>query len=218
MAHKKKKPKQNAPQLTRSQVFESLSKIDAGAKVSERVQSVIAKMTAPPETIIDHLQRVGVGFILDTFSMNNEDSKPYLVIDYDDMVAKELENIKSGGFFKDEYPVVPAKSLGEALAPVVFDELKRRKEDLVAEANDITRGGTLGGEEVNTDDESPEKSKAWIDRYAVKETEDEYLQRLAEQRMANDSGARHSVAQVAEEFGIDIGEEYDGPVGERPDL
>jgi len=119
---KKKSKKQVTHAKPQKSMFAGLDKIDAGSKVSERVNSVIAKMTAPPETIIDHLKRVGVEFVTDSMSMDGGEPRVFIVIDYEHMVAKELENIRSGGVFKNEYPVKPkgeAAELPEVLTRIV---------------------------------------------------------------------------------------------------
>lgn len=129
---KKKSGKSVTKKQTTSQIAERLGSIDAGAKVSQRVNAVIEKMTAPPETIIDHLNRVGVQFTIDEFSVDGGERAPYVVFRYDKMIEKELANIKSGGVFKDEYPVKSSGDakqdgleVGKALKTII-DEVKRR--------------------------------------------------------------------------------------------
>ena len=125
---KKKSKKQVAHAKPQKAMFAGLDKIDAGSKVSERVNAVITKMTAPPETIIDHLKRVGVEFVTDSMSMNGGEPRVYIVIDYEHMVAKELENIRSGGVFKDEYPVKPKDGPPPELPEVLTRIVEAAKE------------------------------------------------------------------------------------------
>jgi hypothetical protein len=103
----KKKKKKPVPQ--RNAVMEALGAIDGGSRVSTRVNSVIEKMTRPPETIVEHLRRVGVDF---SVVPHPDDGSPWLVCDFAQMTAKELQSIQEGGYFKNEYP---AKKDGPAI-------------------------------------------------------------------------------------------------------
>jgi hypothetical protein len=96
---KSKKKKKPVPQ--RNAVMEALGAIDGGSRVSTRVNSVIEKMTRPPETIVEHLRRVGVDF---SVVPHPDGGSPWLVCDFVQMTAKELQSIQEGGYFKNEYP------------------------------------------------------------------------------------------------------------------
>lgn len=118
--------------MSTNDMLQKLGQIDGGSKVSERVQSVIEKMTRPPETIIEHLRRAGVEFHTGPMKLDDGPAKVYVLIDYDEMVAKELESIKSGGFFKDEYPVkktIKPDDLASFISPLITNEVINEKEE-----------------------------------------------------------------------------------------
>jgi hypothetical protein len=122
---KSKKKKKPVPQ--RNAVMEALGAIDGGSRVSTRVNSVIEKMTRPPETIVEHLRRVGVDF---SVVPHPDDGSPWLVCDFAQMTAKELQSIQEGGYFKNEYPTKKvAPAIGKNPAGADIAEVLRKAFD-----------------------------------------------------------------------------------------
>lgn len=123
MSKKKRKPK--VPPL----VVSRLNEIDAVNGAAHRVNAVIQRMTAPPETVLEHLKRIGITPIIDEMQLDNSPGKVYVVFGYEDLMTKELENITSGAAFKDTYPPgLKTEAPKNATAPVILEELRKRME------------------------------------------------------------------------------------------
>lgn len=139
MSNKKKKKKPNP-------VAQRLNEVDAATGAANRVTKVIQRMTEPPETVFDHLKRLGVEPIIDKMSLDNTDPKVYVLIDYQELTEKELEYYRAGGDFREEYP---AKGSVEAVEPtntVMLDEIRQR---MTRRAEDIIRHPSSSSTQAN---------------------------------------------------------------------
>lgn len=103
--------------------------MSASNAAAHRVNTVLQRMTAPPELVLDHLKRIGVEPIVDQFQLDGLRPKVYVLIDYEELMAKELENISSGGELKDCYPAgfkSPESPNKNSNTPIIVEELRRR--------------------------------------------------------------------------------------------
>ena len=128
MSNKKKsKPKK------KNLIQGRLDEMEAINGAAHRVNSVIQKMTEPPETVMAHLKRIGIQPIIDQMMLDNGEPKTYVLFEYEELLKKELDNIANGSSFKDTYPpvgemVAPLKA---PTAPVILDEIRKRMEESV---------------------------------------------------------------------------------------
>ena len=130
MAHKKSKnPKSKSKaKVKKLDPLKRIDELDAVNGAAHRVNTVIQRMTAPPETVIDHLKRIGVDPVIDEFKIDDFPSKVYILIDYEELLDKELQNIKDGGSFRDVYPSgtkTPERNKNLTV-PVILEEIKKR--------------------------------------------------------------------------------------------
>lgn len=143
MGKKKRRPK--VPSL----VGQKIDELDAVNSAAHRVNHVIQKMTAPPETVLDHLKRIGITPIIDQMALDGGPSKVYVVFGYDELMKKELHNITSGGAFKDTYPTKKpdANRAGAPSAPVILDEIRKRMEVVTEQVKQNPPAASDAGEE-----------------------------------------------------------------------
>lgn len=128
MSNKKKsKPKK------KNVIQGRLDEMEAINGAAHRVNSVIQKMTEPPETVMAHLKRIGVEPIIDQMMLDDGEPKTYVLFEYEELLNKELENIANGSSFKDTYPPVGEKvePIKAPTAPVILDEIRKRMEESV---------------------------------------------------------------------------------------
>lgn len=94
---------------------------------AHRVNSVIQKMSEPPETVLQHLKRIGIEPVIDLMQLDGEEPKSYVLLSLEELLLKELENLSSGGHFRNDYPAekkfTPVPTSTE---PIVLDEIRKR--------------------------------------------------------------------------------------------
>lgn len=129
MSKKKAKKKRPLPNIT----FDRINEIEVINGAAQRVNSVIQKMTDPPETVMSHLKRIGVTPIIDQMILDEGDPKTYVVIEYEELLKKELQNIAEGSTFKEQYPSNdgPVAKPTVSNTPVVLEEIRKRMDEAV---------------------------------------------------------------------------------------
>ena len=105
-----------------------IDELDAINTAAHRVNTVIQKMTAPPETVLGHLKRIGIEPIIDQMSLDDGEPKTYILFGYEELLDKELQNIKDGSEFSDSYPPVDqiVRPIPMPPEPVVLEEIRKR--------------------------------------------------------------------------------------------
>jgi len=133
VAKKKSKRNSRSPSLVATRMDE----IGAINGAAHRVNTVIQKMTAAPETVLEHLARIGITPIIDQMVLDDGEPKVYVLFGYEDLLKNELHNITSGGAFKDSYPPGTKTSAPKnPTAPIVLDEIRRRMAQVAESVSD----------------------------------------------------------------------------------
>lgn len=97
---KKKRPQQSQPRVAGksstggAEAMKALADIFTSTKASP-----IAKMTAPPENVIEHLTRVGAPFWVAQVGVDEEGSivcEPCLIVPFDELIRAEAEAVQPG--------------------------------------------------------------------------------------------------------------------------
>ena len=143
------KKKKSKPPL----VAQRLNEIDAVNGAAHRGNTVIQRMTAPPETVLEHLKRIGITPIIDQMSLDDGPGKVYVLFGYDDLMKKELDNITSGAAFRDSYPpgTKTKAHAGTPTAPVILDEIRKRMEQATREMTDSTASSEVVADQLQFD-------------------------------------------------------------------
>lgn len=91
---------------------------------SDRNSKVIRQMTAPPETVMNHLKRVGIDPIIDKMSMDGQEPEVYVLFRYQELIDKELELFAK----QKNQSHTKARPMG---SPVIMDEIRKRIEESI---------------------------------------------------------------------------------------
>lgn len=108
-----------------------IDELDAINSAAHRVNNVIQKMTEPPETVLSHLKRIGIEPIIDQMSLDDGDPKTYILFGYEELLDKELQNIKAGSEFSSTYPPdFKSPRMAEMPAqPILLEEIRKRMKE-----------------------------------------------------------------------------------------
>ena len=120
MSKKKKGKKKPSPTFINQRLDEATAVNDAAF----RVNTVIQKMTEPPETVLAHLKRIGIEPIIDQMVLDDDEPKTYVVFEYQQLLELELQVLQQGHeLYGRSYNPAPVKTATE---PILLDEIRRR--------------------------------------------------------------------------------------------